>query len=547
MGRTPRIPDAQWERQKQTIERIYMTEQRSLKHLGEGMTAIHGFIASEREYRRNFEKWEFKKNGTEQAVDHVSHQDRKRIAKAPPSRLMQKSFILKFYIHNLCPEFRWHDNIERELWRFKNATDTIINGSFASGKDGWIANHVSFIAPSIGMDSFQQWEHLNSQSSAIVALTGMGIDAEVRGSIEELFQNLERLQSFQNRKAIIPQLIYIWRVCLNLFKARLPLPQPKTGESHSILSINPLVPALIQRLEVHLTAKFGRKDPACEIMAALLTIFRHTPQKFKLALECGYFMTIKRFEAIAGSGHPMVLRMWSNYGRAWGPNAFFDIDRIGEVLQHINSYVDYSDVETGPQSILSFLNLTEMQVAKESFELGNLSQYCAMLPYPSHPTRLEDFALELRKRAMRILQTGDDRSNALILDAFVFVTELLALRLFVRLCPQFSLEILDEAIELLQKGGPGCVVWASRFSKDRLSLLKGRGSLEDFHIEKVRMNHIRRKLPTLQSQITKLPRAVSTARTREFRKQRREERYILRGYLQSMLDSLLPSPGDEEH
>ncbi|KAF5563828.1 hypothetical protein FNAPI_2438 [Fusarium napiforme] len=545
MGRNPRVPEALWERQKQTIERVYMTEQRSLKYLREGMIDINGFIASEHEYRRNFTKWGFKKNGTEQAVNHASHQDRKRTAKAPPLRLMQKGFISKFHLHDLSPEFRWHDDIERELWRIKSATDTIINASFAPGKDGWIADRVSFIAPSIGMDSFQQWQHLDSQSSAIVALTGMGVDAEIRGSLEELFHNLESLQGLKNRKAIIPQLIYIWRVCLNLFKARLPLPRPKTADSHSIISINPLTPALIQRLEGHLTAKFGRKDPACEIMNALLTIFRHTPQKFKLALECGYFITIKKFEAIAGSGHPMVLRMWSNYSRAWGPNTFLDIDRIREMLQHINSCVDYSDVETGPQSILSFLNLTEMQVAKESFELGNLSQYCAMLPYASHPTRLEDFALELRKRTMRILQTGDDRGNAFILDAFVFATELLALRLFVRLCPEFSLEILDEAIELLQKGGTECVIWASRFSKDRLSLLKGRGSPEDFHIEKVRMNHIRRKLPTLRSQITKLPRAVSTARTREFRAQRREERYILRGYLQSMLDSLLPSPGDE--
>lgn len=147
---------------------------------------------------------------------------------------------------------------------------------------------------------------------------------------------------------------------------------------------------------------------------------------------------------------------------------------------------------------------------------------------------------------MGSLQTVKYRDNALILDAFVFAIELLALRLFVRLCPEFSLEILDEAIELLQKGGTECVIWASRFSKDRLLLLKDRGSPEDFHVEKVRMNHTRRKLPTLRSQITKLPRAVSTARTREFRGQRREERYILRAYLQSMLDSLLPSTDDED-
>ncbi|KAJ0134241.1 Serine-threonine kinase receptor-associated protein [Fusarium oxysporum f. sp. albedinis] len=550
MGRKPRIPEAEWERQKPTIERVYMEEQQSLRYLGEGMTAIRGFIASEHEYRRSFEKWGFKKNGIEQAssltLDDPSQQDRKRTAQALPSRSMQRSFILRFHLHHNSPEFLWHDDIERELWRIKSATDTIINGSFASGKDVWRADHASFIAPSINMDSFQQWQHLESQSSAIVALTGMGVDAEVRGSLEELFRNIESLKGFRNRKAFIPQLIYMWRVCLNLFKVRLPLPRPKIAGSHSMLSINPITPALIQRLEVRLTANFEKADPACEILAALLTIFRHTPQKFKSALECGYFMTIRGFETIAGSGHPMVLRMWSHYSRAWGPKSFLDIDRIGEALQHINSYVDYSGVETEPQSILSFLNLTEMQVVKESVKLGNLSQYCAMLPYSPHPTRLEDFALELRKRAMGSLQTVKYRDNALIFDAFVFATELLALRLFVRLCPEFSLEILDEAIELLQKGGTECAIWASRFSKDRLLLLKDRGSPEDFHVEKVRMNHIRRKLPTLLSQITKLPRAVSTARTREFRGQRREERYILRAYLQSMLDSLLPSTDDED-
>jgi hypothetical protein len=46
MGRKPRIPEAEWERQKPTIERVYMEEQQSLRYLGEGMTAIRGFIAS---------------------------------------------------------------------------------------------------------------------------------------------------------------------------------------------------------------------------------------------------------------------------------------------------------------------------------------------------------------------------------------------------------------------------------------------------------------------------------------------------------------------
>ncbi|KAJ4152418.1 hypothetical protein NW754_004213 [Fusarium falciforme] len=49
MGRRPRIPEEEWEKWKETIERIYMVKQQTLKLLIQGMANTHGFIATEKE------------------------------------------------------------------------------------------------------------------------------------------------------------------------------------------------------------------------------------------------------------------------------------------------------------------------------------------------------------------------------------------------------------------------------------------------------------------------------------------------------------------
>jgi hypothetical protein len=46
MGRRPRIPEEEWEKWKETIERIYMVEQQTLKLLIQGMANTHGYIAT---------------------------------------------------------------------------------------------------------------------------------------------------------------------------------------------------------------------------------------------------------------------------------------------------------------------------------------------------------------------------------------------------------------------------------------------------------------------------------------------------------------------
>ncbi|KAH7216986.1 uncharacterized protein BKA55DRAFT_585251 [Fusarium redolens] len=549
MGRKPKTPETEWEERKQDIERIYMTEQRSLKTLSEGMASLCGFIASDKEYRRHFKKWGWIKNNLDQApslnINHNPQQDRKRVAQALPPQAIKQTSSSQVFQCRQAPEFRWHADIERELWRIKAATDTIIYGSFGSGKERWIADKVSLIAPSSHLDNSQQWIHLESQCSAIVALAETGIHAQVRGSLEQLFQTVERLKSTIKPNSFIPQLVCIWRVCLNLFKARLPLPRLTSADGlRVLLSINPLAPRFIQKLEDHLTSTFGKRNPICEIMAALLAIFRHTPDKFKLALECGYFMTIKGFEGIVGNYHPVVLRMWSHYSRVWGRNVFYDVDKIDEAFQHINWQLHESLVQDVPESIPILLSFTEMSFAKESAKLGNLSQYYALMPYSSRPTRLEDFALELRQRAMVILQNFGGLSDGAILDAFVFSTDLLALRLFVRLNPDFSLEILNEAIQLLQQGGTECLIWASKFSKDRLKLLETKEKADDFYAEKVRMTSIRSKLPTVKPELAKPAGSVSTERTRFLRARRRKGTDKMVEYLQSMLDGFFQSSQD---
>ncbi|RSL87656.1 hypothetical protein BHE90_011866 [Fusarium euwallaceae] len=136
MGRRPGIPEEEWEKWKETIERIYMVEQQTLKLLIKGMVSTHGFIATEKQYRNRLEKWGFWKNNTQRnptsTVDRDSNHPRKRAAQALPSNEQRPILDLQPYRHQPSPEFRWSDNMDQQLWKIQIAINTTIKDSFRS-------------------------------------------------------------------------------------------------------------------------------------------------------------------------------------------------------------------------------------------------------------------------------------------------------------------------------------------------------------------------------------------------------------------------------
>ncbi|KAL3444415.1 ankyrin repeat-containing domain protein [Aspergillus insuetus] len=62
--RAPRIPESEWEKQKQRIVSLYLAPQSTLEHTIALMKEIHGFEASKNQYRTKLKLWKVGKNAT---------------------------------------------------------------------------------------------------------------------------------------------------------------------------------------------------------------------------------------------------------------------------------------------------------------------------------------------------------------------------------------------------------------------------------------------------------------------------------------------------
>ncbi|KAG8664099.1 uncharacterized protein FPOAC1_014068 [Fusarium poae] len=287
---SPRIPESVWKVHEDTIQRVYMTEKQNLETLMEGMAAIHNFDASKKQYRGIFQKWGFNKNNL---LNDIPGNDRRRAAQALPKRLVQEPFLIVICCQPSPPEFRWSTEEERQLWRIKVATDTIIKGSFGSTSCKWTLDNFSFFASPIGLSLSYEWQSLESLCTAIADMSGSGVQSHGRGSIELLLQRTEGLKETLSPEYFVVQLAYIWRICLNLTKTRLPLPRYTIPDSQHPISIHPLAPSFLYRLDQQMQTNFREGDPARQVISSLLVILRISPHRFKSALKLAYRMSIK--------------------------------------------------------------------------------------------------------------------------------------------------------------------------------------------------------------------------------------------------------------
>ncbi|RSL43244.1 hypothetical protein CEP54_015168 [Fusarium duplospermum] len=217
-------------------------------------------------------------------------------------------------------------------------------------------------------------------------------------------------------------------------------------------------------------------------MAALLAIFRTSPEKLKMGLEHGYYMTIKGLGGIVGSNHAMVLKMWSHYITSLGQDTFpkgddWDKSRGNIHLAGLYGYVAHQNDHRcrKPQQLSSFLakNL-------ESRSYGGL---CS-----GSQAEGED-----KPKA-----SCNPDYDSVAVEAYVFSTNLLAKKLYQRANLAFSLELLDEAIDLLKHGNTECLIWAAMFSKNRLRLLEDAKDPIPSKPEKHRMLELRSRLTMIK-------------------------------------------------
>ena len=465
--------------------------------------------------------------------------DRRRTAQALSVRPRHVAFILQVSRYRPAPEFRWHSYDERELWRIQIATDNIVRGSFGCAKWNWTAESFSYSSPSIGQGISRRWQYLDSLCSAIIDLSTAGVPNYVKGCLQVLFSEVADIARTVERRCFIIQLIWIWKICLNLSKICLPLPRTTIPDGHTSISTNPLPPKLLCMLKQQLATKFGRYDPACQAMSGLLAIFVTAPEKLKSTLDCAYFMTIKAFENVIAVTHPMVLKMWSHYSRVCGQTIVFSIQQMGEVYAHMRTRVHGKDT---PDTMMDLLSLVEMDAAKSSYQLGNFSKYGPMLA-PADNGRLkylEDFVATLREKAKYELEGGFGFNDGMAVEAFLYCTKLLALKLYVNFCRDYSLETLDEAIDLLRHGGTECLISASALSKERLKLLSSGEQRVKNQRERARLFELRNRLPNAKPAGPKKAKEVTKAENaRWLRKRRQGAKLEMIEYLENMLDGVM--------
>ena len=181
--------------------------------------------ASEKQYRTRFKKWGFKKNDNQRAsrssdIPSVEN-DRRRTAQALSVRTRHVAFILQVSRYRPAPEFRWHSYDEKELWRIHIATDNIVRGSFGCARWNWTAESFSYSSPSIGQGISRRWQYLDSLCSAIIDLSAAGVPSYINGSLQVLVSEIVGIACTVERQCFMIQLIWIWKICLNLSKIRL--------------------------------------------------------------------------------------------------------------------------------------------------------------------------------------------------------------------------------------------------------------------------------------------------------------------------------------
>lgn len=446
------------------------------------------------------------------------------------------------------PRFRWYGEEERQLWKIKVATDNIINGSFGSTHWKWTPNNFSFFESPIGLTLSYQWQSVESLCTAITDLSGNGIPLFLKKCLELLFHRIEDLNETLSKECFLLQMVYIWRICLNLTKIRLPLPTYELPNSTYPVSIHPLAPSFLHLLDTKLAAKFGPDDPTCQVISSLLFIFRSSPQRFKTALQLGYRMTIKVFENRLGPNNNMVLKMWSHFGRVCGRTITLRLEPTESICRQFTTYIKSIGEQVTPKSLCYLSGLAEMAVAESSHRLGNLSQYEVMMPnegghhqmeditrLPSEEERsyqLEDIIMKLRHMVMGKLQVTDKLDDSLAVEVFVYTTKLLALKLNRQFASSYRLRLLDDSIKILRGGGTDCILWASTLSKERLHILAGEKECKELHDEKARLSAIRKAFSIPNFVISSGSRGIARLEgVKLLSKQELKDREDLRKYL----------------
>lgn len=424
------------------------------------------------------------------------------------------------------------------------AIDTIIMGSFGSESEKWTSDKIKLAAPSPVLDKSLKWQRLNSQCSAFVVLSGIELYAHLKPALEQLMQDADEINMAISPKAFLLQLVYMWRICLGLLNARLHLPRVKTANGQSTISLNPIVPTLVDKWGKQLVKKLGQHDPTCDIMSALIAIFKQSPEKLKMALKRGYYMTIRSLAGVVGCNHGIVLTMWSHYVKSVGQDDIFTADsegdRMDEVFRHVRSHADQLYGPCSPEAISILHSYTEMMVIRTTAQVGNLNSYHPVSPRTSNPTRVEDFALEVRRRAESNLQASVSSDyDPVAVEAYAFSTSLLAKRLYRKTHRFFSLELLHEAIDLLWYGNNECLIWASMLSKDRVMLLGDNKNTGPENPEKDRMIDIRARLPITRPKCSRPFEWDTVSKKTTFRRvRRRAARDEMIDHLRAMLDNL---------
>ncbi|KAF7557397.1 hypothetical protein G7Z17_g636 [Cylindrodendrum hubeiense] len=95
MSRAPRIPAAEWDRHKDHIHALYVTQDKTLEDVISCMTEEHGFKPTKAQYVRKLDGWKMRKNFKKEEWNHANALVRKRKSAGKDTELVMSGRVIQ--------------------------------------------------------------------------------------------------------------------------------------------------------------------------------------------------------------------------------------------------------------------------------------------------------------------------------------------------------------------------------------------------------------------------------------------------------------------
>ncbi|KAG4429232.1 hypothetical protein IFR05_015281 [Cadophora sp. M221] len=455
-----------WESKKLAIEYIWYKQNHTTDELIKEMADFYNFHASKTTFKRYLKSWNLWKNMTKknQGKEKYGTGDSETSARKRPAQRLPKTqnySNLQFAPKITLVPMLLEDNGVIPKRDLKMSHDIRCMAESFFDLSRWTADPggIILVPPRGGVDTSKIWQTLLYQSYSAAILSRMKLFKKVNLCLERFASSID-----QATKHCDPNfLIYFWRICISLNAVR--LPGKLKREPFVLLQI------FFKQLERSFTRYHGNHG-IIEFLRSLTQALKHnlnqilkdnlnqglkdnlnqvlknkSCRSFRRTLDRTYQYAIYYFSELLGDGHATVLGMRRHYNFQ-----FTAKDRSGRVSCEV-------DLAAAYRSLLCEAELKYGQLGEQTISV--LYDYASVMS----PRTIDlEWVETLHERSAQFCRDHNVKTYNLATRALVFSTELLA-NDYISKDRNRSLDIMEDAIELLKQGDQDCQVWARSCSK----------------------------------------------------------------------------------